>query len=132
MSGDINNTQEILDSRNVIERFQELEDILEAAGEPEATDAEREEWADVAEEHTALAAFVAQGEDYEEWTDGATLVHEEYFESYAKELAEETGIIDSSHALYTYVDWESWADGLKEDDYEAINFDGVDYYIRGN
>lgn len=62
--------------------------------------------------------------------DGVTLIRDSYFESYARELAEDIGAIKSDLGWpYDYIDWERAADALKQD-YSSIDFDGVEYWVR--
>ncbi len=68
--------------------------------------------------------------------DGLTLVHERYFEDYARQLAEDTGAIDDdAHWPATHIDWPAAADELKMDYTELdVEVDGVtdSYYVLTN
>lgn len=115
---EINNTEDLIDSRDVIERIKELE----------AQDKDEQE----AEELAALKELNREGEDTfgEEWEYGVTLVHEDYFEDYAQEFAEDIGAIDrNAQWPLQYIDWEEAADALKMD-YSEVDFDGQAYYGR--
>ena len=139
---DIDNTQDILDSRDVIARRDELAeeqaalvaDAEEATAEnaPRAEDARNTliEWReDNAEELAALEAFISEGSD--EWSHGVTLVRESYFEDYAQELAEDIGAIRSDAAWpATCIDWKRAARELRYD-YTGADFAGVTYYYQG-
>jgi hypothetical protein len=57
------------------------------------------------------------------------LVPESEFQDYAQELANDIGMVDTDSAIYPYVDWERWADALKQD-YTSVDFDGNTYLIR--
>lgn len=139
---DIDNNQDILDSRDVIARRDELAeeqvalvaDAEEATAEnaPRAEDARNAliEWReDNAEELAALEAFISEGSD--EWSHGVTLVRESYFEDYAQELAEDIGAIRSDAAWpLTCIDWKRAARELRYD-YTGADFAGVTYYYQG-
>lgn len=128
MSDSISNTEDMIDSRDVIERLAELAGMWAAhqndPEEPEPDDSELEEL-------RTLTALVEEAEGYsDDWQYGATLIHESYFTEYAKELAEDIGAIDSdAHWPSTYIDWEAAAGALKMD-YAAVDFDGQTYYVR--
>jgi hypothetical protein len=61
---------------------------------------------------------------------GETLVREDYFETYAEELAGEIGAI-SSEAQWplTHIDWKAAAAELAMD-YTEVEWDGATYYAR--
>jgi len=142
----INNTQGIIDSRDVIERIEELreqrrvwiEEREERAEElgvepfdmrPEV--AWHNAYTDEGCELDALEALAKEAEGYApDWQYGESLIRESYFEEYARELAEDIGAIDSSASWpCTCIDWEQAARELKRD-YAAVDFGGVTYYIR--
>lgn len=116
----IDNLEDIIDSRSVIDRIEELIDI---EGE-ELTDDEREEL-------VALTALAAEGEDYaSDWAFGTTLIRDSYFTEYAEQLAEEVGAIDHNAEWPSmYIDWETAAQDLQQD-YSLLDFDGVEYWVR--
>lgn len=82
------------------------------------------------EDRKALEALAEEAEGSPDWNHGETLIRDSYFEDYARELAEDTGMIkgDESWPL-NCIDWEEAADLLKED-YFSVDFDGVEYWIR--
>ena len=111
----ISNTQDTIDSREVIARINYLE----------GTEDEKEQ-----AELKALEALAEEAQDSPDWEYGETLIREGYFEEYARELAEDTGAIDSQAGWPLYcINWEYAARELKMD-YMAVDFDGVTYYIR--
>lgn len=116
--GVVDNRQDILDSRDIIERLEELEE-LKSAGEEYDED-----------ELTALQDLAEECEGFDDWEYGATLIRESYFEDYARELAEDIGAItgDESWPL-NCIDWEKAAEQLGVD-YSEVTFDGVTYFIR--
>lgn len=124
----ISNSEDVIDSRDVIARIEELKDDQE-------TYDDRDIWAqmypDEAEELEALEKLAEEGEnDAAEWEDGAILVRDSHFETYAEELAEELGLThDDQRWPYTHIDWAAAANDLKQD-YSEIEFDGVTYWVR--
>ena len=149
MTQDIDNTQDILDSRDVIARFEELESEREAlveAVEEVPDDSEEDpagiellnaqqalcDWdAEYRAELKALSDFISEGSD--EWRHGGTLIRDSYFEDYARELAEEIGATDEKAAHgrpLNCIDWEQAARELQMD-YTSADFDGVTYWYRG-
>lgn len=121
MAQNVDNNEDVLDSRDVIERLQELTD-LEEAGELDE---------DEAEELTSLKNFADEGANSaSDWEYGATLVRDSYFTEYAEEFAEEIGAIPPSVQWpMTCIDWEAAANDLRED-YSQVDFDGVTYWVR--
>ena len=93
----------------------------------EAAEVDADEAAELAE----LREVAKQGEDYaSEWSDGATLIRESYFEEYAQELAAEIGAIKKNAAWpLNHIDWEAAAEALKVD-YIEIDHGGIAYLVR--
>lgn len=111
-----------IDSRDVIERIDELRDIAQD-GDMGLDDTECEELA-------ALEALAEQCEGYSDWRHGETLIRASDFENYARELAEECDLIPSdAKRPLTCVHWEQAARELAMD-YTSVEFDGVEYLIR--
>ncbi len=122
MSNQIDNTQDVIDSRDIIARIEELEGI-ENQGSEEA------------QELAILLKVQEQAEDCADYQYGEVLIRESYFTDYIKEL------IDDCYELpkefnsgawpwrHMTLDYESAADEAK-DDYTHIDFDGVTYLIR--
>jgi len=141
----MNNTDNLIDSRDIIERIEELESELEdlksAVEETEESDDQEsiddiigllKDWErDYQEELDDLRNLQTECETYcSDWKYGATLIHEDYFEDYAKELAEDCGMVDRSLSWpMNCIDWEEAADQLKMD-YTEVDFGGQTYYIR--
>lgn len=120
MSKEISNTDDVIDSRDVIARIEELE--AEDVGMLPA-DEFSELW--------ALKALADEASGYAaDWQYGEMLIHDDYFETYAQELAEEIGAVDPEAGWpLNRIDWESAADDLKID-YTSVEFDGETYWIR--
>ena len=117
MSQENDNTQDIIDSRDVIARIEELEE------DEEKTDDEKEEL-------KVLKELAKEGEDSADWPYGETLIRDTYFNEYAEQLAEDIGAIDSNAKWpLNHIDWDAAADELQSD-YMTVDFDGREYYIR--
>jgi len=158
MRTEIDNTQDILDSRDIIARIAELEseretlaeavtdakDSLEAIagdtsdenqeGLTEALEDARETLADWdtenGEELKALQSLAEEGEGSPDWQHGESLIRDTYFEDYARQLAEDIGAISGDEKWpLTCLDWEKAADELKQD-YFTVDFGGEVYWIR--
>jgi hypothetical protein len=116
----ISSYDDIIDSRDVIARIEELAEWVEPLTDEEET------------ELAALRALAAEGRDATaDWEDGATLVQDSYFVEYAQELADDLGYTDGGTVSwpFTCIDWEKAAWELQMD-YTAVEFDGVTYWVR--
>ena len=61
---------------------------------------------------------------------GALFIDEDYFEDYARELAEDVGAINSDFEWpCTHIDWSAAADELRSD-YTEVEYDGNNYIVR--
>ena len=135
----------IIDSRDVILRFEELEDELSSL-ESALEDAENEEdqeaievlqadidsWKnDNEDELHELEKLVKDGQDYSaDWIYGATLIHDDYFTRYAEELASDVCDMKSaSEWPFCCIDWDAASEQLKQD-YTEIDFGGESYWVR--
>jgi hypothetical protein len=115
-----------IDSRDLVELRDlmraELEDIAE---DGEQYDGQRDE---LTEAIGAIDELEEAG--IEDWPYGASLIREDTFEDYARELAEDIGAI-SPNAQWpnTCIDWERAARELAMD-YTSVDFLGHSYYVR--
>lgn len=134
MPRDITNMEDMLDVRDIIARFEELEDALVAADEEHAGD-----WAkanpDDATEYTMLKllleALAGYGGD-EKWRGDwypVTLIRESYFVKAMQELCEDIGDFPDGVPSYYVIDWDATARNLRVD-YSTVEYDGVDYLYR--
>jgi hypothetical protein len=146
----INNMEDIIDSRDIIERIDELEDLLN--DDFECPDCEQSEpipdWGEKEvcphcgegqsidvynerEELKTLTQLASDCKDYsEDWEYGAILIRDTYFQEYAQDLAEDIGAIDSNASWpNTCIDWEQATRELQMD-YTSASFDGIDYWVR--
>ena len=118
----VNNMQDVIDSRDVIQRIEELTDI-----DPEEIGLDDEE----KEELVALEELAKEASDYApDWEYGEALIRDSYFEEYAQQLAEDCGMVNEAATWpNNCIDWERAARELQHD-YTAVDFDGVTYWIR--
>ena len=129
---DSTNTDDLIDSRDVIARIEELEADMEDMpphSAPVWDNPDYEGWEE-REELSILRALAIEGEGSPDWEHGETLIHHRYFAEYAQELAEDIGAIahDAQWPL-GYIDWTAASDALKID-YLSVDFDGQEYWIR--
>lgn len=150
MAIEISNTDDVIDLRDAIERFEELESEREAledritdaedADERDAARADLQEWddGDEAEERDRLRALLDEckgngGGDHQwrgDWYP-VTLIAEHYFEDYARELAEDLhgNKIREAEWPFDCINWERAADALRVN-YTTVDFDGETYLTR--
>ena len=120
------NQDDIIYSRDVIARIEELESEIEDA----VADDEPDLVEDEIEELATLKALAEEGEASTEWSYGETLIRDSYFETYARELAEDCcELPDPGQWPARCIDWEQAAEELQMD-YTLVDFDGVEYWIR--
>lgn len=126
---EITNSENVIDSRDVIARINYLESERESAENPD-------EWddSDEGQELKALKALADEASGSADWTYdwtyGETLIRDSYFEDYARELAEDIGAIPKNLGWpCNHIDWEGATNALKMD-YFSVEFDGVEYWIR--
>jgi len=122
---EISNSDDVIDSRDVIERIKELESI---EGIEDKINALEED--DDALELVALRELASEGEGCADWKYGETLIRDSYFKEYAQELADDIGAINSEASWpNNCIDWDRAARELRMD-YTAIDFSGVTYWVR--
>lgn len=124
---EILNTEDVIDSRDVIDRIEELESDREDC----ETDDDRAEFdEEFGDELRGLVALRDECEGSGDWKYGETLIRDSYFEDYAQELAEDCGMIKRDFQWpYTCIDWEQAARELQQD-YMSVDFGGVTYWMR--
>lgn len=145
----------IIDSRDVIARIEELEEEREAYAEEVETAQDAvtdlgEETPDTGEAEAlsdATAALAAWDEDHgdelhalksladeaadysSDWGHGAALIHRNYFIQYVEEMLQDIGALPRDIPNYLVIDWETTAKNI-EHDYSSVDFDGEEYLIR--
>lgn len=109
----VDSNQDILDIRDIIDRYEELRSELD-----DLTD--------------LIDELRGSGGDHQwegDWFP-VTLIRDSYFQDYAQETAEDSGAINrDSPWPNNHIDWESAARELQID-YESVEFDGTTYWYR--
>lgn len=108
------NTDSTIDSRDIIERIEELEN--------NGCDFDEHE------ELETLKALAEECEDYApDWTYGTTLIHRDHFKQYMDEFIQDCYEIpkDLPSFMIITVDYVAL-----EEDYTSVDFDGQEYLIR--
>jgi predicted RNA-binding Zn-ribbon protein involved in translation (DUF1610 family) len=148
------NSDDVIDSRDIIERIKELERQLDTwtcpkCGNEITTEVQKEDQKghaddcdfegdpldgleyDEREELRALLDLQDDAEGYcDDWKYGASLIRDSYFRDYAEELANDIGAIDRNATWpLNHIDWDAAADELKQD-YTEVDYDGVSYWVR--
>lgn len=137
------NQDDVIDSRDVIARIEELEDHLrdlEDAADDAAGDsvrlaeitAEISDWraSDSGQELVALQALAAEASQYaDDWQHGAALISLDYWPTYAMEMLQDKGDLPRNIPDYVVIDWEATAGNLAVD-YTEVDFAGTTYLVR--
>jgi hypothetical protein len=98
----------MIDSRDLLERVSELDARTEDEDDP----LDEDETAELAE----LREIVVAWSDVSDWIYGETFIADDYFEDYARELADDIGAIDRNASWpLTYIDWTAAAEALQQD-----------------
>lgn len=123
---------QLIDSRDVIKRIEELEENLEMMKDDCETDGSAvidhpDFDSDEAEELSSLKDLASQGEGYGDWDHGETLILDEYFTEHIQQLIEDTE--DVPEKFEKYIDFEKMAEDYKVD-YHEVSFGGYNYYMR--
>lgn len=116
---EICNSEDYIDSREIIDRIADLADAAQRI---------------LLQPHEYVELHhlqkIADECDSEDWEHGVTLIHEAYFEIYAKDLAWDIGAVSSDHEWpLTCIDWDQAAQELLCD-YTPVKFNGVTYWYR--
>ena len=124
---EISNSDDVIDSRDVIARIDELETELADAHD----DSEVDDVLDMRAELETLKALADEGANSaDDWRHGATLIRDSYFEEFAQQFADDIGAIDRNASWpLSCIDWKQAARELQMD-YTSVDFDGVTYWVR--
>lgn len=136
---------QVIDSRDIISRIEELQEEREALEFDEdqefesesakraaefCTDLDLTEWDRInGAELAELLALQDECEGYSDWRHGETLIRHDCWEEYVKELLEDCGDIPENLPHYIEIDWETTAENIAQD-YSVVSFGNTDYYIR--
>ena len=125
MTTEITNSEDIIDVRDVIARWEYLETANDVDKDPGSEDQQ-----ELGLLTTLLDNLKGSGGD-EEWRGDwypSTLILDSYFEEYAREEAESIGAISKQFTWpLNCIDWEQAAAELQMD-YTSVEFDGVTYW----
>jgi hypothetical protein len=107
-----------------------LSDLSDLIGEREEALRDWDE-GDEGAELKALKELAEEAEGYAaDWRYGEALIRDSYFETYARDLAEDIGAIKSDAQWpNNCIDWKQAARELQMD-YTSVDFDGVTYWVR--
>ena len=127
MRNAIDNTDDVIDSRDVIERIETLESLkADHDDDPEGGHFSDED----ALELRNLRALANEAIQYsDDWEYGSSLIRDSYFTDYAREMLEDCGDIPKDLPHYIAVDWDQTALNIRVD-YTPIDFGGVTYWVR--
>ena len=129
MTHTISNSDDVIDSRDVIERIEELSNARDEAAEAgdEAVASWEQEYGD---ELKALESLADEASGSPDWEHGESLIRDSYFTQYAKEFANDVGRVSGDMEWpLCHIDWEAAAEDLQQD-CTSVDFDGVTYWIR--
>lgn len=135
-----NNTDDLIDSRDVIARIEELEneqaELVQKLSDGEITEAEMVAFdEDKGHDLDALRELAALAESSPDWIYGETLIRASYFVQYITDLIDDCydlpKELTSGNWPYRHItiDFEAAAKEA-EQDYISVDFDGVEYLIR--
>lgn len=150
----VGNEQDIIDSRDIHKRIQEIHD--EGEGFERDVDAAKTQLAFVKlnspddetsiEEHEGEVADAEEKlsehnrdtkgeletlEELKEAVGEDHLIRHTYWVQYAEELVKDIGDLPKNIPDYIVIDWEATADNLLQD-YSEVDYDGVTYYYRSH
>jgi len=135
----------ILDTRDLNDRLEELDDLRSAledarnelaeAGADNDDIEELEQALQDAgscftdEEAAELAELEAMRDEISEWRHGEALIPVSDWEEYVQELCEDCGYISKDFPWWIEIDWEKTARNVVQD-YGIIDYQGETYYYR--
>lgn len=126
----ITNTDNVIDSRDIIERIEELQELYDETLENDPSGSKLALWlqGDDGTEYRILTTLAEECSDYAvDWEHGEALIHEDYFEQYMDEMIDDCEDIPKNLPSYLIITVDY--DALKMD-YTEVDFDGETYYIR--
>lgn len=159
MSNEISKYDDVIDSRDIIARIEELQgerqdledeierledyhtdlvsedvnitDVQDVESDVAKAQATLKEWEEENKaELDALLSLQAEAEGSPDWLYGEGLIRDSYFPEYAQQLAEDCELLDNAKTWpVRCIDWEQAARELKVD-YFPVDFDGEVYWIR--
>ena len=147
MTTTISNTDDVIDSRDVIARIEELTDIKNdtrvchvceagknappcshCGGTGEEPNGAMDD--DEAAELKALESLADEASGYAaDWKHGETLIRDSYFTEYAMEMLSDIGDLPRNVPWYIEIDEDATASNVRMD-YTSVDFDGETYWVR--
>ena len=130
---DTTNSADMLDVRDLIERFEELEGEREALDEDKAAleDWDGDNGNELEELKELLEELCGRGGDHQwkgDWYP-VTLIRDSYFVDAMQELVKETGDMPKGFPAYLEIDWDATARNLQQD-YTSVEYGDVTYWYR--
>lgn len=118
MTNTIDNTQDVIDSRDIIERIEELQSLLDCGEEIDL---------DLLEELEVLKELQEQCSSCDDWQYGETLIHRDYFETYMDDMVADCYETpkDMPYWMTITLDYDAL-----EQDYTSVSFNGQEFLIR--
>jgi hypothetical protein len=135
-------TADVLDIRDLIERFEELESeqedlkgewdgLSELDAPAEYLEWEKENGEELDQLREILEELAGNGGDEQfrgDWYP-VTLIEDDYFTEYAQELVSDIGDVPRDIPSYIVIDWEATANNIKGD-YTSIDIGANTYWYR--
>ena len=123
--------QNHFDSRDVIERIEELEALEEIFLDPESSEDDKAEWARELDDELGQLRKFAESVGSSECPHGMTFIADSYFTEYVEELCSDLGYFpqDLPGFISSNINWEGVASALRVD-YSEYELDGNTYYGR--
>ena len=132
----ITTQDETIDSREVIERIEELTAEFTDATDTDPSDyaMSEDDWAvglgaDGAAEIVALMAFAESASSVSDWQYGELFIRDDFFTEYTEEYLKDCGYLPANLPGWIAIDWEKTADAVQQD-YTDYELDGVTYWAR--
>lgn len=123
--------QDYFDSRDVIERIEELEALEEIFLDPESSEDDKAEWTRELDDELGQLRKFAEEVGSSEWPHGMTFIADHHFIDYTEETCKDLGYVsdDLPGFIASNINWKGVADELRGD-YTGYELDGNTYYAR--
>ena len=121
-------TADIIDIRDIIERIEELPDLIEGDGCEEQCNSYREELATLVGIMSELAGCGGDEQWQGDWYP-VTLISDSYFVDAMRELVQDIGDLPRDIPAYLAIDWEATANNLRAD-YSSVDIGELTYWYR--
>ena len=122
--------QDVFDSRDLIERLEELEALEGFSLDRDATEEDKEAFGREEDDELAtLRKFADEANEVADWEHGETFISDDYFVDYCQEFLEDCGYIPRDIPPFIEIDWEKTAKNMQVD-YTSYELDGNTYWAR--